>query len=208
MLFYYCSMATLKVLRDLPGVQGIAGLCHMPHLWEHPYLRETQDKVDAVSTKLFCITALNTKFYGIDRFSHEDDLEEDEEEEEEDTDGWSEDDSFDIEEYRAELKAEEASHEEKFQAVTMPWPASKPLWDVLGWDISDGKGNELICAHLFCRQIIAVEGSLIPGAHFCPEGDGLPAFDDEGRPIDREKAWASSLAADAERFMREKGRGQ
>ena len=66
-----------------------------------------------------------------------------------------------------------AEYEANFQVTRLPWPESQPFWEALGWDISDGNGGELICAHLFARQIIATMGELVEGAKFTPDGSGV-----------------------------------
>jgi hypothetical protein len=71
---------------------------------------------------------------------------------------------------------------------------ARHVWESLGWDISDGKGDELRGAHLFLRQILAVEAGVIEGAEFCPNGDGKPLYTDESSLEGR-------LLAEAEAFM-------
>lgn len=68
------------------------------------------------------------------------------------------------------------------------------IWESLGWDISDGKGDELRGAHHFLRQILAVEAGVIEGAAFCPNADGKPLYTGESSLEVR-------LQTEAEAFM-------
>lgn len=77
-----------------------------------------------------------------------------------------EDTRWEVEESESEQEtAERVEYEEQFRVTQLPWPASEPFWRAIGWDISDGKGSELISAHWFVRQIIAAEGELVEGSH-------------------------------------------
>lgn len=72
---------------------------------------------------------------------------------------------------------EAVEFEEQFAQTRMPWPDVEPFWRAIGWDISDGQGGELISAHCFLRQIIAVAGDLVEGAKLTLDGSGT--CDDE-----------------------------
>lgn len=61
--------------------------------------------------------------------------------------------------------AERVEYEEQFRGAQLLWPEPEPFWRAIGWDISDGKGWELISAPCFVRQIIAAEGELVEGSH-------------------------------------------
>src|SRR3546814_1757924 len=84
-------------------------------------------------------------------------------------DDGDDDDDVDLDDdsYEDEIidtAAEAEAWEEKFHATRLPWPQNEPFWRAIGWDISDGAGHELICAHCFDRQIIAATGDLVEGA--------------------------------------------
>src|SRR3546814_10998413 len=71
-----------------------------------------------------------------------------------------------------------------------------PFWRAIGWDISDGAGHELICAHCFDRQIIAATGDLVEGA--CVNLDARGAL--TRAPVD-EGALEDSLKREADAFI-------
>jgi hypothetical protein len=179
-------MPDLIVLRDLPGVAHISELCLNPRNFEYPQSSYTNVAIHDASVGLFCISAWDTT-------SYDDDIEGDDAETEEE--GGEED-----------LDGEEVHPEDRYQVTVLPWPASKPFWEAIGWDISDGRGNELVSAHYFARQIIACVGGLVEGAEFHPNGDGTAAFDDDGQPINRDQAWVDTLETQAAEFLRRKGR--
>jgi hypothetical protein len=53
-----------------------------------------------------------------------------------------------------------------------PYSESQPFWEALGWDITDGKGQELDCAHYFTKQIIIAESGWIEGIGLTLDGSG------------------------------------
>lgn len=85
-----------------------------------------------------------------------------------------------------------------FSVTLLPWPESRPFWEALGWDISDGRGGELISAHWFMRPIIAVEGGLDEDARYTPDGSGVTTTDCDD---DRGGALEDRLQAEASAFL-------
>jgi len=102
-----------------------------------------------------------------------------------------------------EEEAEQAEYEAQFQNVMKPYRVTAPFWSALGWDITDGKGDELGSAIWFGRQIIALEGELVEGVKFHPYATGT-LRDEEVEEQDVER-WGDELRRQAEEWM--KGRG-
>jgi hypothetical protein len=67
-----------------------------------------------------------------------------------------------------------------------PYSETRPLWQALGWDITDGKDRELDCAHYFAKQIMLVESGWIEGAQFTPDGSGTELVYDDSDPTEEE----------------------
>lgn len=197
-------MVELIRLRDLPGIQRISELCLNPRNFEYPQRSYTQSEVDEVSTKLFCITAWETgyDFVRYTRFAQLGNAFDNEEEGED-----LEEEDEDLDEDESDLDdPDRVIHEQQFHVTSMVWPTSEPFWHAIGWDISDGRGGELICAHLFARQIIALEAKIHPAASFFPLANGAPLFDGWGEPIKQEDRLAATLEEQAKAFLERKGR--
>lgn len=61
-----------------------------------------------------------------------------------------------------------------FDICYLPYEGeTKLVWDLMGWDLTDKKGVELVCAEHFKRQIVVVEKQLMPLAKFHPLADGV-----------------------------------
>jgi hypothetical protein len=103
--------------------------------------------------------------------------------------------SAEMENERERLEREE--YEAQFNATRLPWTEAETFWKAIGWDISDGHGGELICAHYFTRQIIVVTGDLVDGAKFTPDGTGRWEPDD----MTASESLGERLRREAERFM-------
>lgn len=165
------ATSAMRVLRGLDGMQRIVDLCRNPRLFDYPILYDTMVEIDAVSIRYFGMTFQET-------FADEDD------------------------EFTAEGGEELLTHETyeaSFRPALLPWPDMGVVFEVLGWDMSDGAGKELPCGHLFARQIIAVEGNLIDEATFYPDGSGVRPddFDDADG-----EAWGASIQRQAVEFMK------
>ena len=100
---------------------------------------------------------------------------------------------------------EAQDYENQFHSTRLTWPESEPFWTAIGWDISDGRGNELNCAYLFARQIIAVTGGLVDGAVLSLSGGAMAAYDDNGELIDADRRWCESLEEEAAQYLQSKG---
>jgi hypothetical protein len=96
----------------------------------------------------------------------------------------------------AQEAAERVEYEEQFRVAQLLWPGPEPFWHAIGWDISDGKGSELISAHCFVRQIIAAEGELVEGSHLPGKA---PAIWDDAAGLGR-------LQVEVDAFMARLGR--
>lgn len=84
-----------------------------------------------------------------------------------------------------------------FQVVDLPWPEARLFWESIGWDVSDGNGNELISAHWFMRPIIAAVKELDEDAKLTLDGSGVWKSENE---IDLD-ALTTSLEAQAQEFL-------
>jgi hypothetical protein len=149
-------------------------LCRNPRLFEYPKAADTQLEIDDISISLFSVTRDDTLA--------------------------DEDDEFFADPGEELLTAE--SYELKFGAAMAPWDAvTRAFWEGIGWDISDGQGGELNCAHLFARQIIAVEGGLIEGARFTPDGTGRWYMNEPAEPIAGDAEIAARLQPEIDAFL-------
>lgn len=73
---------------------------------------------------------------------------------------------------------------------------------ILGWDITDGAGNELQCAHFFARQILIAESGWIKGVKFMPDGSGrMP--EEEMQELSEEEL-AANLNADTQEWTKDR----
>ncbi len=164
-------------LRTLPGISRVIDLYAKPDCWDYPNSIETMAIVNEASAGLFAIT-------------HDDTLADEE------TVFLSDegDEPFTLEEY-----------EERFNATRAAWPEARTFFEAIGWDLSDGRGSQLICAPLFERQIIAVAFDLVDGAAFTPDGSGSWSGYDSDEPED-EEAMAERLEREVAAFLTSKGR--
>jgi len=123
----------IKRLRDLPGVSEIEALCQVPSYFDERNIRETMERIDAVSIGLFSLSYFDTDY---DCFYWDDD--------------------------------EDPPSEERWDGLLSnalkPYGETEAFWRALGWDITDGRGRELDCAHYFARQTIIAESGWIEGA--------------------------------------------
>lgn len=184
-------MAELIRLRDLPGMQRIIELAANP-AQHNPNMRTLLDEeIDALSIRLFRITEWDTYF-----FEYESD-----DGEEAGVECWSNDN----EEEDETVSDEELERWEQFDASLLNcsrhYDETKPFWELLGWDISDGKGEEMVCAHRFLRQILAVHSGIVEGAQFCPLADGKRILDAQDV-----ESLEARLGAEAQAFYARRGR--
>jgi hypothetical protein len=158
-------------LRDLPGVQRATDLCRNPRNFEYPQAAYTSAEIAEISIRLFGITEWDTL--------------------------------WDIPEEGPlpDVSDEEAEYELQYEPTRLPFEQARIFWEAIGWDISDGARKELVSAHCFARQIIAVTRELVEGAAFTPDGSGRYAREDPGA----EEELEDRLLREAEQFM--KGRG-
>lgn len=93
----------------------------------------------------------------------------------------------------------EEEWELQFANVLRPYSEARPFWEAIGWDLSDGEGDELACAHWFGRQIIALEGGLVGSARFTPDGTGSLAEDEDADDPER---WGEGLLSEVEEWLK------
>lgn len=104
---------------------------------------------------------------------------------------WDEMEFDDDEPYR-----EEEAWNLNFKVATLPWEEARVFWESHGWDLSDGKGNELVSAHRFMRPLIACLKELHEDAVFHPQANA--------RRIEREMSdedMAERLKREADEFL-------
>jgi hypothetical protein len=160
-------------LRDLPGVQGITDLCRNPRNFDYPQSSYTAEKIAAVSIGLFGITQWDTEFCHAKPVFEDDDDEEDSAADESDEVPPAVLDAYDLwTQARRTYQEQSVAYEAQFHPTRVPWSEIEPFWLALGWDLSDGKGAELVSAHCFARQIIAAARGLVPGAVLTLDGSG------------------------------------
>ena len=96
------------------------------------------------------------------------------------------------------------TYEANFRAAMLPWPDSQPFFEAIGWDISNGRGGELECAHFFARQIVALEGDLVEGVRFTPDGSGSWYCAEDDKILDSltEERMAANLEREIAAFYR------
>lgn len=93
----------------------------------------------------------------------------------------------------------EAEWETRLSNSMKPYSDTQPFWEAIGWDITDGKGCELDCAHYFAKQIILAESGWLEGVEFTPNGSGSESvFDDE--ELDEEEL-AERLQEEVKAFL-------
>lgn len=166
-------------LRDLPGVQRANDLCRNPRNFDYPQSSYTAAELAEISIRLFGIPEWETWWhaptpeYNFETGQYET-INEDENE-----------------------RIEREEYEVQFHATRLAWAEAEVFWEVIGWDLSDGDGGELLSAHCFARQIIAVTGELIEGAKFTIDGTGRWEPDD----IDESESLEERLRREAEQFM-------
>lgn len=88
-----------------------------------------------------------------------------------------------------------------FDVCGQPWEQARIFWDAIGWDLTDGNGEEHPHAHYFTRQIVAAIRGLMPEAQFHPDGTGKPAFDAWGDPHDTDAGLEERLQDEVKRFF-------
>lgn len=92
-------------------------------------------------------------------------------------------------------------YEAAFLNVLRPYSEARPFWEALGWDISDGAGHELGCAHFFGRQIIALKRGDFENARFTLDGSGTFCWDgQQSEELDEEQLEAR-LKREADDFL-------
>lgn len=149
-------MPELKRLRDLPGVMEIERKCGVAEAWDGYNRSWTRRRIDEVSISLFSLPHGETSY---DCFEWEDD--------------------------------EDPPTQEQWDTLMSnalrPYSETEQFWtQAMGWDITDGQGNELKCAHWFAAQIIICETGLVDGIAFTPDGNGKePVY--EGRELSEEE---------------------
>lgn len=157
------------VLRDFPGIQDIERRVSLPNAAWAPENDTLQRDKNQLSKLLFGITEEETRFE------------------------WQNDMS--VVEYERRWSVWELnfklSHEE--------WEVQQPVWELLGWDLTDENGDPLECAWDFDRQIICAAKGL--RGHLPVIAEVL-ASNENARLEDAAEGWASVLAKEAAGFRR------
>jgi hypothetical protein len=136
-------MSELKKLRDLPGVMEIERMCGVAEAWDGYNRSWTRRRIDEVSTSLFSLPHGATSY---DCFEWEDDDED---------------------------RPTREQWDSLMSNAMRPYSQTEAFWtQAMGWDITDGQGGELKCAHWFAAQIIICETGLVEGVVFTPDGSG------------------------------------
>ena len=144
----------IRRLRDLPGVMKIEAMCRTPgYFWDYR-IRTSMDEIDRVSVALFSLPYLATDYDDFD---------------------WSDDeDPPTQEQWDALMSNALRPYDEQ---------ASQFWLQGMRWDITDGKGRELACAHWFAKQIIIAESGWVEGVSLTADGSGfLPSASEEEEP--------------------------
>lgn len=163
-------------LRELPGIAEIERDLQISNAWAKEK-DDLPERIDAVSLSLFGITEEDTEF-----------------------DGYPEGECTD-EEWEAAEK-QEAEWDLHFHFLELDYADSAPLWAAMGWDVTDGHGNELMATEHFGAQIIATLKNLIPHAKFYPAGDGPNRrhLSDVDATTEAEE-WGEAMALAAKKFL-------
>lgn len=84
-----------------------------------------------------------------------------------------------------------------------PYSDTHGFWEAAGWDITDGKGRELECAHYFAKQIIVAEFGNVEGVELTPDGSGSePTY--EGPELTEDEL-AERLESEVQAFLLRRG---
>lgn len=158
----------MKRLRDLPGIMEIEALCQVPSYFDDRNIRETMERIDAVSIALFSLSHFAT---GYDCFD------------------WDAD---------GETPTRE-QWELLLSNAVKPYPETRSFWEAAEWDITDGNGRELDCAHYFTKQIIVAEYGNIEGVELTADGSGRESASDG--PELTEEVLTERLEAEAAAFL-------
>lgn len=156
------------VLRDLPGIASL-----VPHLNPRPWSPEEealQGRVDAVSVAIFGITEQDTGFN---------------EEMPEDEDEWQ------------RWATAEHEWEKSLDLEDEPFPEARACFEFLGWDVTDGQGEEHPALWYFARQILCAAWGRV--GHL-PGEEG-----NETTIAIAAEAWGGGLEDAAEAWRRRKG---
>ena len=171
---------SVVVLRDLPGVAEIEEALHVPGRQLLKEYDDLEERIDALSRRLFGITEEDTQFcprpdetvvdpFGVRQITDAGAVRWDE---------WDEHFAFLTDEYEEE----------------------GAFWAAAGWDVSDGKGEELMVMEYFGRQIVCLLKGLHPRARLSLTGDD-PIPGATGQIAEREaEEWGRKLAQDAKTF--------
>jgi hypothetical protein len=136
-------MPELNKLRDLPGVLEIERMCGVAEAWDGHNRLWTRRRIDEVSISLFSLPHGGTSY---DCFE------------------WDEDD---------EDRPTREQWDSLMANAMRPYSETEEFWTrAMGWDVTDGQGRELKCAHWFATQIIICETGLVQGVVFTPNGTG------------------------------------
>lgn len=152
------------VLRDLPGITAIeAKLRTRDEQWEsgaawRPEYDSLDADIEATSIALFGVTEDQTRFE------------------------W--DYARPFEEYEAASR----SWEMNFELIYCDYDQSKPVWDALGWDVSDGEGDEAYSLAYFGRQIVGATKGMFG---YLPDSEEALTSQAERQAA----AWAAKLQA-------------
>lgn len=162
------------VLRELAGVAELEARLHRIEAHPNPEWALERENLDEdtqrLSDRLFGITFLETYF---DRTPMEEDPE------------WE----YDEDDY----EAAERSWDMHFKFLDSEDDAARSLiWDAIGWDVTDGRGEELLALDYLDRMMVCATKGL------CGRLPGAPANDAE--LAERAEDWGGQLAEEAAKF--------
>jgi hypothetical protein len=174
-------MPELINLRDLPGVAEIEAALHVPGRQLDKQYDDLDERIAKLSRRLFGLADAETAFVpgpsdgrtersGIGRDSVE--LFIYNEQGEQRLDAWEA--HFEFLDYEYDEEAEQ-------------------FWTVMGWDVTDGSGEELLCMEYFGRPLTCLVKRLHPAARLSNEG-GAPASGESA------EEWGRKLEEEARRF--------
>lgn len=170
----------MKRFLDIPGIARVEhGLNLKNALWA-PENDDLEDRVAALSIQHFGRTVEQTVYEFPERFLalyDENDPYDDEEGDEVTPDR----------QYVYDVMSEAGEWNLHFEVLDLPFEQQIPLWTALGWDVTDGKGDQPKCLERFERQLLA-------------HAKGLPVMGAAAASKVDAESWGAKLAAEAERF--------
>jgi len=175
------SQPALKRLIDLPGIAAIERGMNLPNRHWAPENDDLVERTLRYSAENFGRTEEQTWFHYPERFWALYD----------ENDPYDDDDDAEISEDRQFVYDQLNAADDwglHFVVLSEPFEVQRPLWEALGWDVTDGKGQPLTCLDTFARVLLA-------------HAKGLPLQGDDTPPQTvSAESWGSKLEAEARKF--------